>query len=235
MSVNVVKVERVDAPQRGNNLWVDLLFDKKAGLFFARVGGKRIEAKSKDEAVALTKEALRAVTQVEWREVILIRVRDRAKDEADVAHENNRPVFSSSCSFTYLRRERATNPLKPKETIERLHREDFEIQVRVHRKHEEYFGYGAADKKKRGDEAERGMREDRAALAHVEPVWDHFEKTTEYELPYSPEAWAGIERIAQALRDTQAKLDEFAAVATPKILQGLAVGPLRLTNGKLEP
>ena len=231
MSGYIAKIERVCAPQRGNNIWVDLLLDKRTGVFFAQVNGKRVEAKSKDEAVVLVKAALAAVTQVAWRSVILLRVRDRKReDRDDGGRENNRPVFSASCDFTYLRRERATNPLKPKETIERDHQEDFEVHVKEARKREAYFERTPAEK--RADEMEARMRQERDALANVGPLWNHFnEGTTEYELPYTPEAWAGVRRIAQAIHDTQDKLDAFAMAATPERLLALAtsdVGPLLL-------
>jgi len=228
MSGHIAKIERVDAPQRGNNLWVDLLLDKRTGVFFAQVGGKRVEAKSKDEAVALVKAALASVTQVQWRSVILLRVRDRRRENRDDGGmENNRPVFSASCDFTYLRRERAVNPLKPKETIERDHQEDFELRVKEARKREAYFEHTPAAKKKRADEVEARMRQERDALANVGPLWNYFEHTSEYELPYTPEAWAGIRRIAQAIHDTQDKLDAFARTATPERLLAL-VSPLLL-------
>lgn len=225
----IAKIERVEAPARGSRLWVDLCLDKRTGDFFANVNGKRVIAKSKDEAVKLVKEALAVVTVVQWRPVLLLRVDARRCDDDDdcQGRENDNIVFSASCSFTFLRRERANNPLKPKEIIEREHREDFELRVQKRRKHEAIFGRSTADKSRRADEAEADLRRDRDAMARVHGVWNHFEHTEEYELPYSPEAWAGIRRIAQTLRDTQAKLDEFARLATPERLLALASGDVK--------
>lgn len=232
MAGYIAKIERVDAPQRGNNLWVDLLLDKRTGVFYADVGGERVRANSKDEAVKLVKSALAAVTQVQWRQVILLRVCERDRDRETESRENDMPVFGVSCQLTYLRRERAANPLKPKETIEREHQEDFEDRVQKKREHEAYFSHGAKDKKKRADEAEAKLREDRAALAHVGPVWNHFERTTEYEIPYTPESWAGVRKIAEAILDTQDRLDEFVRAATPERLLALATSksPLLLVS-----
>jgi hypothetical protein len=42
--------------------------------------------------------------------------------------------------------------------------------------------------------------------------------------PYSPEAWAGIQRIARTLRDTQALLGAFVSQATPERFAALATG-----------
>jgi hypothetical protein len=233
MSGHISKIERVDAPQRGSELWVDLLLDKRTGVFFADVNGKRVEAKSKDDAVKLVREALAAVTQVAWRQVLLIRVRERNReDRDDGGSENNKAVFSASCDFVYLRRERAANPLNPKETIERDHQEDFEVKVKDARKREAYFERTSSEKKKRSDAVETRMRQERDALSHVGAVWDHFNKgTTEYELPYTPEAWAGVRRIAQTIHETQDRLDAFARTATPDKLLALATsgaGPLLL-------
>jgi hypothetical protein len=239
MSGYIAKIDRIDAPQRGNRLWVDLLLDKRTGVFFAQVNGKRVEAKSKDEAVKLVQEALAAVTQVAWRQVLLIRVRERNReDRDDGGSENDRAVFSASCDFVYLRRERAANPLKPKETIERDHQEDFEVKVKAAREREAYFERTPSEKKKRSDAVEARMRQERDALSHVGAVWDHFNKgTTEYELPYTPEAWAGVRRIAQTIHETQDRLDAFARTATPDKLLALATGgagPLLLAVAAME-
>jgi hypothetical protein len=83
MSGHIAKIDRIYVPQHGNHLWVDLFLDKRSGDFFAQVNGKRVEAKSKDEAVKLVREALAAVTQVAWRQVLLIRVRERNREDRD--------------------------------------------------------------------------------------------------------------------------------------------------------
>ena len=228
MASNISKIERVSAPQNAH-LWVDLKLDKERGKFFADVNGETISEDTKAEAVKKIQAALKLVTQVSWREVILIRVDTRREVEDDEdegnSFENNKPVYSSSCSFTYARRERAANPLKPKETIERDHREDFEKKVAETRNRAGYFEHTAAKKKARADAEEQQMRERRAILAGVDAQWEPFNKhTVEYELPYSEEAWAGIRRIAQALRETQAKLDEFARGATTEKLAALIKG-----------
>jgi hypothetical protein len=226
-SSNISKIERVSAPQN-STLWVDLCLNKERGVFFAEVGGEHIEEETKAKAIEKIKTALNRVTQVDWRQVILIRVDKRRvveeEDDERGGTENGKPVYTAHCSFTYLRRERAKNPLKPKETIEREHEEDFELQVAEARDRAGYFERGAR-KKERADQTEREMREKRAILAGVRSQWDHFgDHVVEYELPYSKDAWAGIRRIAQALRDTQAKLDEFARGATTEKLAALVTG-----------
>jgi hypothetical protein len=203
---------------------VDLLLNKTTGQFYADVGGKRVTETTKEAAVKKVRELLAKITQTVWYSVILLRV-DARSDDGVRSWENSKAVLSASCSFTYLRRERAKNPLKPKELIEREHPEDFEKQiVDVRKRATPAFG-STAHKRAEADAAEKNARDQRDALAHVEAIWTHYNKgTKEYELPYSPEAWAGIERIAQALRETQAKLDQFAKNATPDTLAKLAAG-----------
>jgi len=226
LSSNISKIERVSAPQN-SSLWVDLKLDKDAGTFFSDVGGERIRADTKAKAIEKTRAALQQLAQVDWREVIVIRIEKEGRgreDEAGVTNwENRMPVFGSSCSFSYMRRERASNPLKPKETIEREHREDFEKRVAEARRHAADFEWQKPLKKKKADEAEQTLRDDRSILTDAHNLWLH-DHLIEHELPYSPEAWAGIRRIAQALIDTQAKLDEFAKGATPEKLAALATG-----------
>ncbi len=232
MASNISKIERVNAPNNAH-IWVDLKLNKQRGVFFADVGVERIASEVKAEAVKKTQEALSRVTQTVWREVILIRVDNRSRSEI-TSHENNKPVFGASCSFTYMRRERAQNPIKPKECIEREHREDFEMRIAERREREAYFGYSRDEKvysrdekKKRADEVEARMREDRMTLRDAGPQWSFVfdeDKIVEYEIPYSEEAWRGVQRIAQALRDTQAKLNEFARGVTPERLAALATG-----------
>jgi len=213
------KIERVHSPQ-SHRLFVDLYLNKRNGEFFADVGGERVTSKTKDSAVTRVQELLGKVTQTEWRQVILLRV-DESREEGDRGStENGKHVFSALCSFTYLRRERAANPLKPKETIEREHADEFEERVKEARERARYFD----DRIGRADEAERQLRDDRAALVRVEGPWEFNGKVKEYELPYTPEAWAGIQRISQALHETQAKLNEFARGATPEKLAQLASG-----------
>jgi hypothetical protein len=218
-SANVSKIERVSS-SKNRTLWVDLCLDKQEGNFFADVGGERITDKTKDGAVKKVVAALDRVTGVVWREVILIRVEkarevDEDDDEGDdrvTGRENDLLVFGSSCRFTYLRRERAAHPLRSKEVVQREHREDFESRVTRRRKEEARFGHDKAEKKRRADEEEQRLRDRRAALVTIGSVWEQGERTTECELPYSDEAWHGIQLIAQALRTTQAQLNAFVAV-----------------------
>lgn len=235
-SANVSKVERVQST-KNSALWVDLCLDKREGDFFAQVGDVRVRAPTKGEAVRLVREALDRVTEVAWRAVILIRV-DRAvvrpdeedrdddeEDDGDAVHsrEDGRPVYGSACSFAYLRRERAAHPLRPKETVEREHAEDFERRVAQAREREVRFGQSRAYGEKRADERERELRDQRAALADIGGVWDHeHPRTVEHEVAYSPEAWAGVQRLARALRDTQRQLSAFLRAATPEGLTALA-------------
>ena len=78
----------------------------------------------------------------------------------------------------------------------------------------------------RADEAEREARADRDSLKRIDTPWaSSFHRTyDEHEIPYTPEAWAGIRRIAATLLEMQAKLDEFARGATPALLAQLAGG-----------
>jgi|HubBroStandDraft_1064217.scaffolds.fasta_scaffold36241_4 hypothetical protein len=225
-SGNVSKIERVSS-SNNHLIWVDLCLDKKDGAFFAVVGGQRIEDKTKEGAVAKVVAALDRVTAVAWREIILIRVSEFGKaDDADsvAVTENDMPVFGASCRFVYLRRERAANPHRPKETVQREHSEDFERRVASARKSEFRYGYDKAEKKRRADEVEQELRDKRAALGDIRSVWEQEESVTEYEIPYSAEVWAGIQRIAQTLRDTQATLNAFVTQATPERFAALAVG-----------
>lgn len=241
-SANISKIERVHAP-RSPDIWVDLCLNKQKGTFFARVGQETIEESTKAEAVRKTQEALARLTTIEWKPVIIIRTTDRGPrdDHFDGGTENNMPNYSASCSFDYLRRERAVNPLKPKERIERMHSIDFEEVIKKRRADAGYFERTPADKKRRADEVEAELRHGRAASEFVHNVYNwatresHFSgardrKLHEYELPYTEEAWAGVLRIAQTLRETQKKLDAFAAEATPKVLAALGAGkgPLML-------
>jgi hypothetical protein len=72
------------------------------------------------------------------------------------------------------------------------------------------------------------MRDDRAALVRVQAPfhgsWDKERGTEEYELPYTPEAWAGILRIDHTLREMQRMLAQFAEKATPVTLAQLGSG-----------
>jgi hypothetical protein len=229
-SANVSKIERVGAT-RNSTIWVDLCLDKRSGRFFAHVGDARIEAATKDEAVRMVRAALDQVTAVVWREVILVRVRAPQQGEDDEdggggaarSTENGRPVYTSSCSFTYLRRERAAHPLRPNQTVEREHREDFERRIAERRKYEAQFERDRTQRRRRSDAEEQAMRSERAAFSDMRDVWDHYGNgVTEYELPYSAEAWAGVERIAQTLREAQATLDAFARSATAERYAALA-------------
>jgi hypothetical protein len=66
MASNISKIERVHAPQN-SSLWIDLYLNKDRGIFFAEVGGERIEEETKAKAIERVKAALHRVTQVEWR------------------------------------------------------------------------------------------------------------------------------------------------------------------------
>lgn len=218
------KIERVCAPQN-RQFGADLFLNKRNGTFFADVGGERVSEQTKAAAVVRIKELLAKVTQTEWRQVILLRVSESEDQDYRSSTENGKSVFSASCQFTYLRRERAANPLKPKELIEREHTDEFEERVKTARECAGHFERIGAHMRVRADEAEKLLRDQRAALANVDGPWTSFrDKVEEYELPYTPEAWAGIQRISQAIRETQAKLDAFARGATPEKLAQLAVG-----------
>lgn len=215
------KIERVHSPQNGR-LGADLFLNKRNGMFFADVGGERVSEHTKVAAVARVKELLAKVTQTEWRQVILIRVDESEERRDSAGTENGKHVFTASCRFTYLRRERSVNPLKPKETIEREHADEFEERVKEARERAAYFERAGA----RADEAEKELRSRRDAMADIDSPWEHRKEVKEYELPYSPEAWAGIQRISQVLHETQAKLDEFARGATTEKLAQLVSGDL---------
>lgn len=230
MASDISKIERVSAPH-SPGLWVDLCLSKSRGVFFAIVGGERIEAPTKEEAVARTKAALAKLTNVGWRQVIVLRVTKRNQERT--SQENGLDVLRVDCSFTYMRRERAANPLAPKQQIERDHPLDFEERVAEWRERESYFGASKAEKKRRADTKEAEMRQQRLTLAHVRERWARDEDDVkEYELPYTEEAWAGIERIAVALHATQENLDELAASATPSKLAKLVDEPLLLMGRK---
>jgi len=220
------KIEHIHAP-KNISLGVDLYLDKRSGLFFADVGGKRIEKPTKDAAVKSVREALDKITLVEWRQVIVLRVRKRDLERGG-GEENSMHVFTASCSFTYFRRERAANPLKPKETIEREHSIEFEEHVaEVRDRHMKFGRASRRDAKHDADRIEAGMRADRAALRYTHQPYGHWHDgttTQEFELPYTEEAWAGIDRIAKTLEDVQARLDTFAKTATIATLAALATG-----------
>ena len=241
MSRSVAKIERIYTDGVGHAISADLYLDKGTGMFFADVGGRRIQADTKEKTVQLVKAGLAGVAQVAWREVILLRVNGLPADSVSASSENSKPVFHVDCSFTYLRRERAANPLQPKKTIEREHREDFEKRVLEARKRAVHFEHTRKAQQERADVEEAALRDARAVLAHVESQWTYLDPgVTEYEMAYSEEAWTGILRIAQALIDTQARLDAFCRAATPEKLVQLVTGDaLRMlpeaTDGDLEP
>jgi hypothetical protein len=218
----ISKIERVHA-SRNYLLGVDLLLHKDSGLFYADVNGKRVSADTKEKAIKLVRAALDLVAVVEWREVIVLRVDNRPGDSGGM--ENGKHVHAASCRFEYIRRERAANPLKPKETIEREHRVEFEQRVALVRENTLRYMKGP-EGKLRADAEEREFRNARAALVGVESPWQDQQEL--YEIPYSEEAWTGIQRIAAALHETQAKLDAFARSATPEKLKALATGDVLL-------
>ncbi len=222
---NVVKVGRVSASGRSSAPAADLFLDKDSGLFFARVGEQRVEAKTKDKAEALVLKALRTVTDLEWREVIVLRV---PKRENSRSQENHLPVYGASCYFEYMRRERADNPLKRTETFEREHREDFELRVREQRDIASHSGFDKVERKRRADEREAKLRKDREDNSQVQTQWRPWRGEKEIVLPYTPEAWAGILRIDATLRETQARLDRFTTEATADKLVALATGSFPL-------
>jgi hypothetical protein len=227
---DIVKIERVSAP-RNRQFAVDLCMDKRTGKFFARVGGEHIEADTKGEAVAAVEARLAKIVDVVWREVILLRVDTRkiGEDSSHESHENDMSVYHSSCSFSYARRERAKNPLG-RGQVEREHREEFEERVAREREHVEKFEHDRKRRRDRADEVEQRMRENRAALVRLQsPFHDSRDERAgirEYELAYSAEAWAGVLRIDRALREMQAKLEEFVSQATSEKLTSLAAAEL---------
>lgn len=221
---NISKIERVYAPQ-SNNLWVDLCLNKSSGLFFADVGGERITDATKAAVVEQVRVRLGKLAQTDWRPVILLRVKKVVDDDDRVSHENDRQVFYASCSFTYARRERSTNPLKPKERIEREHTLEFEARVHEARERATRSEHDRSKKAKKADDAEQALRDRRAALSDIGSQWTSFnDDVQELELPYTPEAWAGIERISRTLRETQTRLDELARGASTETLAQLAAG-----------
>jgi hypothetical protein len=224
---DVVKVGRVSASGRSSAPAADLFLDKDSGLFFGRVGERRVEAPTKARAEALVLKALRRVTDLEWREVIVLRVPKR--DASKSSEENGLPVYGASCSFEYLRRERADNPLKRTETFEREHREDFELRVVEESERASRAGFDKVDRKQRADERESKLRGDREDSSKVQTQYKPWHGEKEVVLPYTPEAWAGILRVDQALRETQARLDQFAATATAEKLVALLTGDALLS------
>jgi hypothetical protein len=224
---DVVKVGRVSASGRSSAPAADLFLDKDSGLFFGRVGERRVEAPTKAKAEALVLKALRRVTDLEWREVIVLRIPKR--DASESSKENGLPVYGASCSFEYLRRERADNPLKRTETFEREHREDFELRVRKQRDVASRGGFDKLEREQRADECEAKLRRDREDSAQVQTQWKPWHGEREVVLPYTPEAWAGILRIDQAIRQTQARLDRFAVEATAEKLVALTTGDALLS------
>lgn len=233
--MNTVKVERVHAPQ-GGALFVELYLDKDSGKFFATLAGERICAATKSAAIQAIHKALRSISEVQWRGVILLRTNKKPERERDEAtsYENGRPVFSAGCNFSYCRRERATDPLHPKKQIERDHPVDFEKMIERRRRVVGQGGYGGVERKKRFDQEEAAMREKRAIHAGVEAPYDW--GYAEHEIPYTQAAWDGIERIAQALRETQAKLDFYTKHATGEslaLLSSSGVAPLLLLPADL--
>jgi hypothetical protein len=225
VATNALKVEQVHSP-KSLQLSVDLFMRRDSGIFFADVGGERVEEETKERAVKRIKELLEKVADVAWREVILLRI-DKPRDPEDghlTSRENDKTVYSAGCSFTYFRRERAPNPLIKGRTVEREHPIEFEQRIARERKRiHDYTHVSVA--KKRADEKEKQLREERATLFRVDSPWDVGRQgDVEVEMAYTPEAWAGVERIARTLSDMQAQLDAFAVQATPNKLAALASG-----------
>jgi hypothetical protein len=218
------KIERVSAP--GNQaVWVDLCLSKRSGMFWARVGDVRVAEKTKELAIEKTREALSRVFSVRWRQVIVVSV---PKNRRDGGESNGIRQHRASCSVHYERVERSPSPMGKGAEIERLHPLDFEAKVAEERRDAgSYWGATAGEKKKkRADEAEAALRQARATLAGSHQVFAR-EDWVEHEIPYSEEAWAGIERIAATLRETQRRLDGFAAEWTTETLAllGTATDP----------
>lgn len=228
MAGESVLIERV-YDLNNSTFGADLRLDRERGIFFALVGGKRIESEKKADAIVHVRAALRSITRVEWRQVILLRVVRKRHDDYS-AEENFLSVFEASCSFTYFRRERARHPFKAKLQIERQHEIDFEALVAAERK--KIMTWEKPHRRKeRADSIEAELRHRRTTLANVQPPFSMNDRhTKEYELPYSAEAWAGIERISATLREAQARLDTFAQSATADALAklGAGAGPLLL-------
>lgn len=217
---NISKIERVEAPNN-RAFVVDLCLDKHTGKFFAHVGKECVEDVTKDGAIKKVQEALAKVSATEWTAVIVIEV--SKQNRHDDSTYNDMPCRSEHCGFSFFRRERAQDPLKKKERIERMHTEDFERHVKEERRDVSRFEHGDS-KKRRADAREAALREGRASMHDVHHVFDSRSHEVHYEIPYSPEAWAGVERIAATLRDVQSKLDAFAASATSAQLAALASG-----------
>jgi hypothetical protein len=218
---NTSKIEMVGAP--GNaSVWVDLCLDKRDGMFWARVGDETVREKTKEQAVKKTREALSRLENVRWRQVIVVSVMKNRRDGGGTS--NGIEQRHASCSVSYERVERSPNPMRKGEEIERLHPVDFEEKVKEERESAgSYWGGTSGEKKERADEAESKLRQERSALAGSHQVWKH-EDRHEHEIPYSEEAWAGIERIAATLRETQRRLDEFASKWTQDSLALLGRG-----------
>jgi hypothetical protein len=230
MSGRILKIEQISAP-RNRELVVTLSMNRETGVFFANVGGKLVEETTKERAVKRIEELLGKITDVPWRQVILLRVDKRRNGVGDdCSQENSKAVYSASCSFTYLRRERAPNPLVKGRSVEREHADEFEARVLRARERVMEYEHGAKAKRDRADKEERQLREDRAALVRVDSPWTlHGSSEVEYEMPYTPEAWAGIQRIAAAIIEMQSRLDAFTAQASPEKLAALGTGdPLKL-------
>jgi hypothetical protein len=217
---NTSKIERVSAP--GNPVvWVDLCLDKRSGFFFAVVGNERISEKTKEAAFEKTRAALAKLGGLAWREVIVVTV---AKHRSDGhGQKNGIPQHHASCSVSYERVERSPNPMRRGEEIERLHSADFEDLVAERREHT--LSWRRQNGKEDADREEAELRQQRLSIATSHAVWKHDAKSeVEHEIPYSPEAWAGIERVARTLRETQERLDEFAAGWTQETLSALGHG-----------
>jgi hypothetical protein len=225
VSASIVKIGRVSASGKSSATWVELYLNKDTGLFFATVGEVRIEASTKTKAEERVVRELQKLTDLVWREVIVLREEKRSDREMS-SMENDLHVHSASCSFTYMRRERAQNPRKKSETFEREHREEFEarvLEVRERALCHTPMGFAKVEARRNADEREKKLREDRESGACTGTVWKPFHGETEVELPYSVEAWGGALRIDAALRETQARLDQFVASATASKLMSLSL------------
>jgi hypothetical protein len=222
-SVYRAKVDMVKAPG-GSPLTTALFLDKRTGKFFAQVGSERVEADTKDEAVAKVQAALGRVTQVEWRPVIFLVVdKRRERDDEDPFHSgstNDMSTYSSSLTFRWYRREVAADPLDQKAELEREHTDEFEQRVRDAR--ENVHAWDRAEKEKRADELEKQMRRARSILADVHTKYRYSSDTEELEIPYTPEAWAGIQRIAEAIRQADENLRALSRQASALSLAGAA-------------
>jgi hypothetical protein len=215
------KIERIHT-RENLDIWVDLCLDKDSGLFWALVGNERIEEKTKESAVSKIREALAKLQSVHWRQVIIVTVpKDRATHSG---MSNGIPQHGASCSLAYERVERSPNPMRKKEEIERVHPIDFEKKIKEAIERVRYWEKNPLKRKTQSDEAEAALRQSRLTLNGSHARWDR-ENMVEYEIPYSDAAWLGIERIAETLRLTQRRLDDFAAEWTPESLAALGVAP----------